>query len=423
MNIITISYRDYVKIMNYLKKFPAHMATLEAYENYSNLNKEVIGRRVKFHSPVFLMDHRNRFDRIIEIGLTSENYAKAGYIPLLTRLARDRTIFSKDIFSQIIIQNSEIPHHISGIFSSKNKVDPVHILKIQGPGMLRIFSPDFTIKAEKTLPEVDFFGWRRLIGDLGGLDVRKKLKSLNFCIVGAGRNGSLMVNSLARMGISNLSIVAPDIVEFHNVDSMDEVIPADIIRSKVDALAQFLGTFREDITKKKVHGSVISQESLDLIKESDIVISCVDNNVSRFWTNLIATFYLKPLLDIGSGIFERHNTTIPGADIQLVIPDDRCLFCTGGFPQLREVLTMLNNELHGIPQPVPHCNSERAESLRSLNQTAVQTGLHLLEKFVSGACTTSQWIRVIAHPDGMITINTPAFNFISNCPVCGSSSS
>src|SRR5262249_18539785 len=79
--------------------------------------------------------------------------------------------------------------------------------------------------------------WSRTIGALGGEDVWHRLVRLRVGVVGCSRSGSLAAIALARLGIRDLTLIDPDIVEAHHLGEMEAVSESDIGRPKALAVA------------------------------------------------------------------------------------------------------------------------------------------------------------------------------------------
>lgn len=128
-----------------------------------------------------------------------------------------------------------------------------------------------------------------------------KLGNLPFILIGAGGIGSPLALILVKMGVRNLTVYDPDVVEAHNLPSQQYRVE-DIGRPKVEALAaicqQFAGV---SITAK--HQTFDSSEPL-----SGVVISAVDSMATRreIWEqgvryNPMVKFYLEARMGAQEG--------------------------------------------------------------------------------------------------------------------------
>jgi len=254
--------------------------------------------------------------------------------------------------------------------------------------------------------------WSRTIGALG-LTTWRRLSDLSCAIVGCGRSGSLVASHLVRSGLRRLTLIDPDLVEPHNVGEMDLVTPADAGRPKVEVLSAYLSALA-DITVEAVAGRIDLKPAFSSAKQSDVLISCADDTTARWLTAVIGAAYLRPVLDIGSGVFERARGRQLGVDVRLVLPG-RCLMCFGGLAQPAQI--------DGSAPPTANQASEvwqrqRSGSLRSLNQVAVGLAMRLMEDLVGGRITHSTWIHVEFDAEGMPRLERVRPPRVVGCPVC-----
>jgi molybdopterin/thiamine biosynthesis adenylyltransferase len=297
--------------------------------------------------------------------------------------------------------------------------------------------------------------WSRTIGALGG-GVWRALTALETVVVGCGRSGSLLAVELAHLGVRRMTLIDPDRVEPHNLGEMAAVTREDIGRPKAVAVVDRLRReqLRNDAVLEAIGESVTSLRSLTAIKRADLVVCCVDNPAARLATAYLATVYLKPLVDLGTGIF--HETTEDqarlssrvssadgsrrerepgvrrmGADVRLILPG-RCLVCVGGIGQWERGVEALRRELaapggetsqgnRGRPASDPDPQAwrrERAGSLRSLNGLAVHLAVRLVEETVAGRNDASRWLHVEFGPAGLPTLEQRESPQPIACPLC-----
>jgi hypothetical protein len=302
------------------------------------------------------------------------------------------------------------------LLSAAGKLEPVHVVKVVGPGMHRLLTPEGqAICPEPVLTPQDRERWSRLIGALGE-ETWQRLRSLHYCLIGVGRTGSIVAISLARLGIRYLTLSDPDRLELHNLDAMSGVTERDVGRLKVTGVRESLvaiSGFPAGI--RALPDSITSLRTFVTAKEADILISCVDHDGARLAAGIIATLYAKPLLDIGTGIFGSGEGRQMGGDIRLVLPGERCLLCLGGVAnaeQARRIFTAQN------PQPRLAWHEERAGSLRSLNQVAAHLGLRLLEDLVGERVQHSTWLHLEFDSHGLPSSRVVAPPENPACPLC-----
>ncbi len=292
----------------------------------------------------------------------------------------------------------------------------IQTVKLVGPGMHRLsMSTGDTLPSAIELPAHDTERWSRAIGALGN-EQWHGLRTLHVGVIGTGRTGSVLATSLARLGVRNLTLIDPDRLELHNTDAMDCVTEHDIDKLKVTSVQRELQRITGDAaTITALPDSITTLRAFVQAKAVDVLISCVDHDGARLATALIATLYLKPLIDIGAGIFGAGNQRELGADIRLILPDERCLLCFGGLANTARAREMLTGR--AVSPAVPW-HRERAGSLRSLNQLAAHFALRLLEDFVSDRLQQSTWLHLEFDPHGLPSLRTMTPAPQPTCPLC-----
>jgi len=242
----------------------------------------------------------------------------------------------------------------------------VHSLKLVGAGMREVHAVDFVGQRESPslLPgQTERFS--RVAGALGETNWRT-LTELALCVIGVGRTGSLVAGSLAKEGVQRLTLVDGDILERHNLDSMDAVHETDVGQFKVKAVADNLRKDFPEIHITSLPQSVITMEAVMLVKEADVLICCVDNDAARLVAGALACVYAKPLLDIGTGILHRETapTQEMGADIRLILPGEGCILCYGGLANLEGFFGMGRARIAGIS---PSLSTNMARYIETLD--------------------------------------------------------
>jgi hypothetical protein len=328
----------------------------------------------------------------------------------------------------IMLGSGEDVGRFTGIVAVRDQIAPVQAMKVVGTRMRRLEAVDFPRRGPGAMLPEDAERWSRLIGALGGADVWERLRALEFCIIGAGRTGSLVATTLARGGVRSLTLVDPDVLEWHNLDAMDAVTAHDLGRLKVEAIAEHLQRDLPHIRITAFPRSLMTVAARTRVKSADVLICCVDDDAARLVAAALASCYLKPLLDLGTGIFHdgpptsltpSPNRPIAassrslGADIRLILPGDGCLLCWGGVADARGALARWHT---GVLRP--RWDEERAGSLRSLNALAAHLGIRLLEDLVAGGLDHSVWLRFETDDQGSPSLRQLPSLRRPNCRLC-----
>ena len=168
-----------------------------------------------------------------------------------------------------------------------------------------------------------------------GIGTQRHIQNLRIGIVGLGSVGALVAESLARVGISEMTLIDPDVIEPHNLDRLLHASRANVGELKVDrarAEAQRNATAREtDIRAipKGVEHENAYREALDC----DLILSCVDRPVARDVLNYIAVSHLIPVIDGGVAVDLDRAGDFQSARWRshLVVPGNACIRCTGQY--------------------------------------------------------------------------------------------
>jgi hypothetical protein len=294
------------------------------------------------------------------------------------------------------------------------RIEPVQAVWIVGPGMAVLRPGDQGAPPAEAAPARS----SRLTHALGH-QVWDRLRGCCFTIVGCGRIGSQIAMTLACMGVGEIILVDPAVIEPHNLDAMDGIVATDIGRAKVDALGEALRRVSPALCAHTCAASITSLATLPLIKRSQFIISCTDDDGARWAAGVLATLYLKPYLDISTGIFDHAHTREMGADVRLILPGEGCVVCSGGLAQPGRVRAFRRSDTNEARvRSADAGRPERVRSLRSLNQIAAGIGSRLVEDLFAGRVSGSRWSKITfsAHGDPYLESYRP--DVAANCYLC-----
>jgi hypothetical protein len=299
---------------------------------------------------------------------------------------------------------------LAGLAGVAGVTQSLRRIAVAGPGLLRLDAPD---AVPLPTPGAEPERLSRTIGALGA-DAVARLRSLRVAVVGCGRSGSLVVEGLAALGVAGLVLIDPDVLEAHNFGEMAGLVADDLGDAKVQALARAVQ--RQPLATgtqvTAVAESVLSLAALGALKEADVLVCCADSVAARLATAVLAVFYLKPLLDIGTAVLAGPRI---GADVRWLLPG-RCLLCVGGLPDLAAARTAL---LQGrIQLRTGEFTTERLGSLRSLNTMAVGLGQTLLEQCVAGRREEATWLQLDVDATGLPRLASRRPGRASRCGLC-----
>jgi hypothetical protein len=428
LNRVTITDTTFAHIIRWLGARPSSVLVCPAGTSQLPHVREVLVRTVPVHSSNLQPGQA----RVI-IGGTEDAISVRSALAALTERDIDAAR------AALVIGVGRAAGRVAGAFVHAGTLTPEGLDSLKIPGFICVSlasSPLCNETGIVSAPPLAEDGagliWSRTIGALGP-EGWAQLTSWRIAVIGCGRTGSLAALSLARLGAARVTLIDPDILELHNVGEMDGVRRADVGDSKAVAIGRLVRSHLKDTLGVAAGGmvaivpdSILSLSGLGAAKDADILVCCVDNPAARLATAFLAAIYLKPLLDIGTGIL-RATEAVPrgpfarrmGADIRLVLPG-RCLLCLGGIAGIERARTSLVHATSAYTEEdSPPWHRQRAGSLRSLNLAAVGVALRLLEDLAGGRIRRSLWLHLEFFEEGIPVVEERPPQGTYSCGLCG----
>lgn len=167
-----------------------------------------------------------------------------------------------------------------------------------------------------------------------GVEGQRQLQAVRVGVVGCGGTGSAVVQMLAHLGVRDLVLVDPDVVELTNLNRLVGATRADAKRSrhKVRVAQRLIKRVHPEARVRALPLSVSDPEAISALKGVDLLFGCTDNHGSRLILNQVAVQYLVPYLDLGAGFQTEDDGRLSaaGGQVRLVRPGDFCLACIDG---------------------------------------------------------------------------------------------
>jgi len=171
-----------------------------------------------------------------------------------------------------------------------------------------------------------------------GPKVQSSLANLTVGIIGTGSVGTIVSESLARMGVGHIRLLDFDSVETVNLDRLLFATRDDALqnRAKVAVVADAL---RNSATASKfmvdpMELSIVEEEGFRAALDCDVIFSCVDRPLPRSVLNFIAYAHLIPVIDGGIQIrVNERSHILRHADwrAHTATPTRPCLECLGQY--------------------------------------------------------------------------------------------
>jgi molybdopterin/thiamine biosynthesis adenylyltransferase len=138
------------------------------------------------------------------------------------------------------------------------------------------------------------------------------LRGMTVAVVGAGGGGSLLVQSLAHLGVGHIVIVDFDRVDITNLSRIVGATPRDARRGrlKVDVLRRLVRTIDPDIEVTTIAGDVTYAEDAAVLLGCDCVFSATDTQFARFAVNAICHQYLIPGAQVGAKVVTGDDSAV-----------------------------------------------------------------------------------------------------------------
>ncbi len=134
-----------------------------------------------------------------------------------------------------------------------------------------------------------------------GLATFDRLSKLRIAVVGCSGTGSVVIEQLVRLGISELVLVDPDYVEERNLNRIlnTKMVDAQNNIKKVDVFSSVISDIGLGTQVVVFDRELCDPDVVRAVAECDVVFGCMDGITGRHLLNRLATFYTIPYFDVG----------------------------------------------------------------------------------------------------------------------------
>jgi len=129
----------------------------------------------------------------------------------------------------------------------------------------------------------------------------RELGRLTACVVGISGTGSIIAESVCRLGFARVIGIDHDHVEDKNLNRILNTAKRDAQqkRAKVEAFAERANQYRDEPYFDGIEENLLTREAVIAAAQADVVFCCVDTHRGRMVADRLAAAFLLPLLDVG----------------------------------------------------------------------------------------------------------------------------
>jgi len=256
---------------------------------------------------------------------------------------------------------------------------------------------------------------------------QEQLAATHVAIVGVGGLGSLMAEELARLGIGELTLIDPDIIERSNLPRLFGAHNHNVGRPKVTAVKLHLQPINPGTTIHAVKEQV--KDAVDALKPADLIVGGVDQVSARMFLNQFAVRHLIPYVDAGVVI---ETTSKDDADsdpptvesmegyIQRIIPSvTACFDCLGRADPERAYIERLSPEEREQEVErgyIDETTLSPEAAVVPVNGVVASKTVQTAVKHITGYSQPNDYIHVELTSNDLETLSTAPK---PGCPTCG----
>ena len=240
-----------------------------------------------------------------------------------------------------------------------------------------------------------------------GKPIQDKLSRLKIGVVGAGSVGSIIAESLSKIGIADVKIIDFDTLEEKNLDRTLHAEKKHIGKAKATVLAKALkkSAVSNGFKVEAIEYSIIEEYAFRKALDRDVLFSCVDRPWPRYILDKIAYAHLIPVVD--GGIYvetDKNNSKLITADwkTNIAAPGRPCLECIGQYSP--DEVSLEQTGLLDDSNYISGLDSNHF-IFRNENVFAFSLGLGFLEM--------QQFLSMVIAPFGLASIGGKVYHFIT----------
>lgn len=185
---------------------------------------------------------------------------------------------------------------ISARLTHKGKFYPINRVQVLRPAQVDTFVPNNAIDKAKVFVSNNMFSRQQAIIN------ESNIANYKVGVVGAGGLGSIIAESLVRLGVKKFTIIDDDIVERSNLNRLQGCTEHDLYEYKVKVIERNIENITGQVECHAITANLRSQTAITSLSSCDVIIGCVDNDVARYEINRLATQYMIPFFDVATSV-------------------------------------------------------------------------------------------------------------------------
>jgi molybdopterin/thiamine biosynthesis adenylyltransferase len=208
-----------------------------------------------------------------------------------------------------------------------------------------------------------------------GRSNQEMFSNLTIAVVGLGSVGSIVAETLSRIGIRKIILIDFDKVEKHNLDRIIGTTKNDIGKYKVNVIAEAIkkSTPLNKIEVTAIKENIASKEAYLKALDCDFIFCCADKPRARYILNHIAYSHLIPVIN-GGILAEVVDAKLQFADweLSLIAPNRPCMHCLEAYKSSDVIL-----EVEGKLEDPEYIKGLIKDSLYRQNQNIIPFSMNL----------------------------------------------
>lgn len=148
-------------------------------------------------------------------------------------------------------------------------------------------------------------------------------------VIGAGGTGSVVLQQLAHLGVRDITVIDPDVVDKTNLNRLVGARPADVGTPKVEVARRTVLAVNPNAAVHAARGDVVDDSVAKTLAAFDFAFLCTDSHASRAVVCQVAYQHLVPTIDMGVSItVGSDGVEYINGRVQMLAPGLTCLSCT-----------------------------------------------------------------------------------------------